>query len=340
MTNALLVLSFSISVLIIGLTLRLWKLHKKPTLVKAPLLLFLSLYCVQTLLLIAQLISLPVHLVELRPYLASLIPGACYWSVLVLSRKNNLFNIKDSFHVIPPILNGIELISFDISLICIQVGYALALVTLVYDQRLNNRSELKITVLLFAILFASISIFDLFTIIELANGGQLNESLFLFISLLVIYTLLIITASVAIINPSVLHQLLSDAQFAANTKFLNVENSEKNELQSDFDHIKSQLQKFEYYLEEGFDLNYLSDNLNIPVRQLSHTINSVAKKNFSAFINDLKVDKAKTLLLTTEQPITQIMYESGFTTKSNFNKEFSARTSVSPSVYRKASARL
>ncbi|MFT6204165.1 MAG: AraC-like DNA-binding protein [Spirosomataceae bacterium] len=58
-------------------------------------------------------------------------------------------------------------------------------------------------------------------------------------------------------------------------------------------------------------------------------------KTFSDFVNEIRIGNACKLLSTTEDlSITQIAYESGFNTLSNFNKQFQKITQKTPSLYR------
>jgi AraC-like DNA-binding protein len=56
--------------------------------------------------------------------------------------------------------------------------------------------------------------------------------------------------------------------------------------------------------------------------------------NVSQFINEARVGEACRLLRETDLQITQIIYASGFNTKSNFNREFVRVTSSTPSEWR------
>jgi len=54
----------------------------------------------------------------------------------------------------------------------------------------------------------------------------------------------------------------------------------------------------------------------------------------SQWINGFRIERARELLISTPLPVTEIMLESGFITKSNFNREFQRITGVSPTVFR------
>ena len=91
-----------------------------------------------------------------------------------------------------------------------------------------------------------------------------------------------------------------------------------------------------YRREGGVSLEQAGRILVIPARQISQAINRIYGGSFSQYLNDCRVKAAQTLLRdNTEMSITTLMMEAGFSTKSNFNKEFLRATGLSPSDYRK-----
>jgi len=90
----------------------------------------------------------------------------------------------------------------------------------------------------------------------------------------------------------------------------------------------------ELYLNPELTLGLLARKTGIPGRQVSAAINSLSQCNLSQWINGFRIERAKELLLSTSLPVTDIMLESGFITKSNFNREFQRVTGVSPTVFR------
>ena len=89
------------------------------------------------------------------------------------------------------------------------------------------------------------------------------------------------------------------------------------------------------HLEPDLNLNRIARKLGVPARQVSAAINRQRSISVSQFINSLRIDEACQLLKTTELPVTRVMLQSGFVTKSNFNREFSRRLGLSPSAWRK-----
>lgn len=67
----------------------------------------------------------------------------------------------------------------------------------------------------------------------------------------------------------------------------------------------------------------------------SRTFKKVMNKSFTSFVNELRIDNARRLLLTTNISITEIAQESGFSTSSHFISGFKRKTGHTPLEYRK-----
>jgi AraC-like DNA-binding protein len=75
----------------------------------------------------------------------------------------------------------------------------------------------------------------------------------------------------------------------------------------------------------------------VPARQISAALNRIHGRNVSQVVNEYRVAEARRRLALTREPVTTVMLESGFGTKSNFNREFLRVTGMSPSAYRRSS---
>ena len=98
--------------------------------------------------------------------------------------------------------------------------------------------------------------------------------------------------------------------------------------------LEQQVRETQIYLNPELTLSLLARKTGIPARQVSAAINSQAQCNLSQWINSLRIERARELLLSTPLPVTEIMLESGFSTKSNFNREFQRITGGSPTLFR------
>ncbi|ETI60732.1 helix-turn-helix domain-containing protein [Marinomonas profundimaris] len=93
----------------------------------------------------------------------------------------------------------------------------------------------------------------------------------------------------------------------------------------------------EAFLDPDLTLDRLARKAGIPARQISAAINQMYGRNISQVVNEYRIERAKTLLLSTDKAITQIYLDSGFQTKSNFHREFTRVTQQTPSAFRRAS---
>lgn len=125
------------------------------------------------------------------------------------------------------------------------------------------------------------------------------------------------------------------------------EKTEKNIAQNDSrsQEISYQLLKFmednRPYLEEDLSLQKLSLLMNISTHQLSQAINQNLNTNFYKFVNAYRVEEVKKKLKSPEfekYSILGIAFESGFNSKSTFNKIFKEETGMTPSEFKQSGA--
>ncbi|ANH06853.1 AraC family transcriptional regulator [Shinella sp. HZN7] len=88
------------------------------------------------------------------------------------------------------------------------------------------------------------------------------------------------------------------------------------------------------FRDENLTLARLARRAGVPARQISGAINRLTGRNVSQYINDFRIAEACRLLRDTDMPVTSAMLESGFQTKSNFNREFRRVTAMSPATWR------
>ncbi len=92
------------------------------------------------------------------------------------------------------------------------------------------------------------------------------------------------------------------------------------------------------YLDPELTISKLATAINIPQSDVSNYLNKVIRKNFNQFLNEYRIEESKLRLINAEfnnNTIEQIMYDSGFSSKSVFNTAFKANTGVTPSKFRK-----
>lgn len=90
------------------------------------------------------------------------------------------------------------------------------------------------------------------------------------------------------------------------------------------------------YLNPKINIKELAEISEIPVRALSQIINNSIGMNFYDFINSYRIEYSKNLLINnSEKNILEILFDSGFNTKSAFNSAFKKFTKMTPSEFRK-----
>ncbi len=100
------------------------------------------------------------------------------------------------------------------------------------------------------------------------------------------------------------------------------------------DRVDRLLNEHRLFLDENLTLSRLARRASMPARQISGAVNRLAGRNVSQYINDFRIAEACRLLRQDNSSVTAAMFESGFQTKSNFNREFRRVTSLSPATWR------
>ncbi len=91
------------------------------------------------------------------------------------------------------------------------------------------------------------------------------------------------------------------------------------------------------YLDDKLTLQKLAEQIKLPEKQLSSLINQQTGKHFFDFINEFRINDAKSLLKSQPQlTVLEILYEVGFNSKSSFYTAFKKETGLTPTDYRKS----
>lgn len=101
--------------------------------------------------------------------------------------------------------------------------------------------------------------------------------------------------------------------------------------------VKSLLARERLYLNPDVTLQDFAAQLGINARYLSYTINTGFGKTFFELINEYRIMHARGLLLeegAEKRTVLEVMYESGFNSKSAFNTAFKKYTGLTPSGFK------
>lgn len=100
--------------------------------------------------------------------------------------------------------------------------------------------------------------------------------------------------------------------------------------------IEALMAERQLYRDPDLTLERLARRAGIPARRISQALNRVHGRNVSQVVNAYRVREAQRRLRETDEPVTAVMLEAGFGTKSNFNREFLRVAGMTPSAYRRA----
>lgn len=101
--------------------------------------------------------------------------------------------------------------------------------------------------------------------------------------------------------------------------------------------IKRAVEVNRYYQDPGLNLSSLAEKLGLPPHELSRVINTVFKKSFTDFINEYRVMAAARKMQDPAYDhitLLGIAFESGFNSKTTFNRIFKQMAGKSPTEYK------
>ena len=90
-----------------------------------------------------------------------------------------------------------------------------------------------------------------------------------------------------------------------------------------------------WHLESTLSLQTLSRRFGMNQAYVSKALNQGLEMSFSHFINGLRVDHARAMILREEVNLLDVALSSGFGSKASFNRAFKAHEGVTPSQYRR-----
>ncbi|MFT7559354.1 MAG: AraC-like DNA-binding protein [Flavobacteriales bacterium] len=102
--------------------------------------------------------------------------------------------------------------------------------------------------------------------------------------------------------------------------------------------IQNYMEQEKPYLDSRINIEALAKQVSLPSRTLSRILNSHFGKNFFEFINTYRIAEVKLLLddkSDEAKSVLNIMYDTGFSSKSSFNAIFKQYVGMTPSQYRK-----
>jgi len=112
--------------------------------------------------------------------------------------------------------------------------------------------------------------------------------------------------------------------------------SPKLRIKTDWNYLKQQISANHYYCEVSINIEEMAHKLNVGRTTLSNFINREEGMNFNTWINKLRIEDAKNLLIENPDYTIAIIAEMvGYSEQANFSRQFKLITGETPLVWRK-----
>jgi AraC-like DNA-binding protein len=267
--------------------------------------------------------------------ISCLLPALAWLSFRVYSsHAQSVWSWRDGLHLLPAALCLVAVVALpdviDVIIISVFVGYGIAMLRLALNGEnglarapLNSIVDLQRALWLITFTMFGSALTDLLVFLDFLRGGGVHAPML-----------------VGMGNLASLVAIAVAAVFGSGS-IADVETEEAvpEDLPSNDD--AAVVEAAEKVLRDGglakdpnLTLNRLARRMGLPARNVSRAVNLVKKRNVSQFVNDVRVAEACRLLENRDVSITQVIYDSGFQTKSNFNREFLRVMGKSPREWR------
>ena len=210
--------------------------------------------------------------------------------------------------------------TIDIVLMVIYVGYATALLRLAKRgpdalrlARFDSAASAHLALVAAAAVLIASALVDLFVVLDFKwMGGQHATA---------------VIGAANLLNPLL---LAVAAKVAGRTRVMDEVSEPKatltemddTETRTIVERVDELMLKQQLFRDANLNLNRLARRAGLTARRISIAVNRVHTRNVSQYINSYRIAEACRLLKSTEDPVTKIMFDAGFQTKSNFNREF------------------
>lgn len=203
----------------------------------------------------------------------------------------------------------------------------------------NQYSDSRSSVFMWLTQLVAVSLFahTLILVRELAgiSGFQATFSfLQAFGALLVLVVMSWVTFK-ALLQPEIFRGIDKTLQ-RASTHLTNSDNGVNQEGNTQKNRLHNFMLERQLFLDPELSLANLSEQLVLPQRELSELLNQKLGVRFFDFINSYRIEHAKSLLLENpKSSVLEVLYASGFNSKSSFNTAFKKHTGTTPTAFRR-----
>lgn len=267
-----------------------------------------------------------------------------------ITTKDFSFNLTCLLHSLPFIIAfsfrilGIRIpYNYLVGIMQLQISiYMVACFILILNYRkeikryFSSIEKLNLTWMLYVVgAFFIMWMIDLVSFI-LANMqmiGVTAEMYFAFFSLLINFVFAVLIFYKALLHPEIFTGILKP-EAAPKYEQSKLSEEKKAEYLNRLERYFSQQKPF---LNPSLTISDVASDLQISSKYISQIINESLHKNFYDFINSYRIEESKRLLLEDHdsgKTVLEILYDSGFNSKSAFNTAFKKHTGTTPTIYR------
>jgi AraC-like DNA-binding protein len=100
--------------------------------------------------------------------------------------------------------------------------------------------------------------------------------------------------------------------------------------------IDAAMKSDQLFLDPALSLHKLARHVAIPPSYISQTLNETIGKSFFDYVNQMRIEHAKPLIIEGKETILAISLRAGFNARSSFYKAFKLETGQTPSAFRNA----
>jgi AraC-like DNA-binding protein len=338
-------LSFVVALFLISFLIRIWREDADGRNAARPFLLLLAVMSVQCIVVGLRWGYGIIAVMPLMSVLAASIPPLSFLAFRSLTQQERGYAWRDWPHALPVllllVLNVFWGAPVDAALISIFMGYGLALFWLARHgpdglsaSRLDGALRSYRSLQLMAVSLIASSLSDIFISLDFTFGDGRHVPAVVSAFMTVILMLLGFAATLAeggsARDDDDSKPALETSQPLSEERSPNEDDARIAEALAAIMHDKA------LYKDVELNLSKLARRLALPVRSVSNAVNRVHGISVSQYVNNYRVNEACHLLAKTDQQITAIVFEAGFMTKSNFNREFLRVTGKSPSAWRQS----
>ena len=102
-------------------------------------------------------------------------------------------------------------------------------------------------------------------------------------------------------------------------------------------YIGEMLQYIRQHYASSLTIAVMAEQFHMSEKYFSRYFRIATGQNFTAYLNTVRIEKAQSMLLETDETVLEIAFACGYENVSYFNRVFRSQTGFSPLQYRSAS---